>query len=141
MWSITQSCANALSELRPTFSLHPRSVFIIPDGVLKVINNEMVDEEYRCIVKEADGVYYAPEKIREFKKNDCENSLRKEAIFSLGMTILHAALLAPVRDCYNYQSCEFHEDKLEKHIEDLVDFRHPDARSSNNNANVQNDAQ
>jgi hypothetical protein len=28
----------------------------------------MVDEDYRCYLK--DGVYYAPEKIREFKKND-----------------------------------------------------------------------
>lgn len=75
LWSILQSCANALGELKPVLSLHPRNVFIVPDGVLKVINNEMIDEDYRCYLKT--GLYYAPEKIKEFKRNDTENSLRK----------------------------------------------------------------
>jgi hypothetical protein len=45
-------------------------VYIVPDGILKVINNEMIDEDYRCYVKE--NVYYAPEKITDFKKSDSE---------------------------------------------------------------------
>jgi hypothetical protein len=46
--------------------LHPKNIFIVPDGVLKVINNEMIDEDYRYYVKK--DVYYAPEKITDFKK-------------------------------------------------------------------------
>lgn len=81
----------------------------------------MVDEDYRCYIK--DGLYYAPEKIRDFKKNDNENSLRKQSIFSLGMTLLHAALLRPVNDCYNYQSFEFQQAMLERNLEELVNSK------------------
>ena len=47
-------------------------------------------------------VYYAPEKIKNFQYNGSEASVRKEGVFSLGMTVLHAALLKDVSDCYSY---------------------------------------
>jgi hypothetical protein len=58
LWSILQSCANALADLSPLISLHPNHIFIVPDGVLKTIHNDMISEDYRCIVK--DYLYYAP---------------------------------------------------------------------------------
>ena len=105
---------NALSEVKPIIALHPTLVFIVPDGLLKVINNDMITEDHRCIINES--VYYAPEKINNFHKADHENSLKKESIFSLGMTILNAALLEPVNNYYDYQKYEFLESTLEQHI-------------------------
>ena len=118
LWSILQSCTNALGEVKSTLCLNPQNVFIVPDGVLKVINNDILTEEHRCIMKE--NTYYAPEKIKNFHKCDNENSLRKEAIFSMGMTLLHAALLRPLYDCYNYEKYCFDDDQLQLHIEELL---------------------
>ena len=64
-----------MSELKPSLSLHPHNIFIVSDGVLKVINNEMIDEEIRCFFKK--GVYYAPEKIEDFQKASNEHSISK----------------------------------------------------------------
>jgi hypothetical protein len=75
LWSILQSCANALADLTPAISLHPKNIFIVPDGVLKTIHNDMVSEDYRCVVK--DYLYYAPEKINDFKRTDSTDLLRK----------------------------------------------------------------
>jgi hypothetical protein len=40
-----------------------------------------------------DQVYYAPEKIKNFNKMDSDLTLRKESVFSMGMTLLEAAQL------------------------------------------------
>lgn len=42
LWAILQSCVNGLEDVKPTISLHPTSVFIVPDGLLKIINNDMI---------------------------------------------------------------------------------------------------
>ncbi len=52
-------------------------------------------------------IYYAPEKMRNFTKIDSELSLRKESIFSMGMTILEAAQLFDVGECYNFKEGHF----------------------------------
>lgn len=49
--------------------------------------------------------------------------VRKEAIFSLGMTLLHAALLHPVDDCYGYETYEFLPDVLENYINELLKMK------------------
>lgn len=66
---------NALGSLKPCISLHPKNIFIVPDGLLKVINNDMITEDHRCMINE--NVYYAPEKITNFHKADHENILKK----------------------------------------------------------------
>lgn len=53
-----QSCVNAMIDLKPTLSIDPSKVYILSDGLLKLIHNDMIDEEYRCIVME--GINYAP---------------------------------------------------------------------------------
>lgn len=58
LWSILQSCSNALIELRPVVSLNPAEIFINPDGHLKVIHDDLVDESYRGFL--CDQIYYAP---------------------------------------------------------------------------------
>ena len=40
---------------------------------------------------------------------DTELALRKESIFSMGMTILEAAQLADVKSCYDYTYGTFSE--------------------------------
>jgi hypothetical protein len=70
----------------------------------------MADDEYRCVMN--DRVYYAPEKISNFGKPDKINTLQKEAVFSMGMTLVHAALLKDLYECYDYKNSLFHESKL-----------------------------
>ena len=38
----------------------------------------------------------------------------------MGMTILHAALLKPLHDCYSLEHYEFDEDLLQQYIEELL---------------------
>ena len=64
-------------------------------------------------------VYYAPEKICNFGKPDKINALQKEAVFSMGMTLVHAALLKDLYGCYDYKNSLFYESKLEEMIEGL----------------------
>ena len=71
--------------------MHPNLIFIVPDGMLKVVGNDLITEDHRFLLKE--NIYYAPEKISNFHQADTESKLKKEAVFSLGMTILNAALL------------------------------------------------
>ncbi len=75
LWSILQSCTNALAELNPLVSLNPNEIFITPDGHLKIINDELVDENYRAVLSEQ--IYYAPEKLKNFNKVDSDLNLRK----------------------------------------------------------------
>ena len=93
---------NGLEHLKPVLALHPSNIFIGSEGGLKIVCNGLINEEHRFIVDEK--VYYAPEKIKNFHKADSENSLKKERLFSLGMTILHASLLKPMNYCYNYEN-------------------------------------
>jgi hypothetical protein len=43
---------------------------------------------------------------------DTELAMRKETIFSMGMTLLEAAQLAPVANCYDYFNGTFSESEL-----------------------------
>jgi hypothetical protein len=68
LWSILQSCSNALIELRPVVTLHPADIFINPDGHLKAIHDDLADQNYRALLTA--GVYYAPEKLKSFGRMD-----------------------------------------------------------------------
>lgn len=83
------------------------------------MSNNLIQEDHRFILDEK--IYYAPEKIRNFHKADNVNSLKKEMLFSLGMTILHASLLKSVANCYSYENFEFNEKELEDSIEVLLE--------------------
>ena len=61
--------------MKPILSLNPKLVFIGNEGILKIINNDMINEDDRCILNKE--VYYAPEKIINFSKNDGKNNLKK----------------------------------------------------------------
>ncbi len=45
--------------------------------------------------------------MNNFNKIDSEVGLAKEAVFSMGMTLLQAALLEPTLDCYDYSQFIF----------------------------------
>lgn len=91
LWSILQSCNLALTQSKPTISLNSHQIFITPDGILKIIHSDLFDQSYRYMIN--DTYFYAPQKIRNFNKIDNELSLIKESVFSMGLTILQAALL------------------------------------------------
>lgn len=117
LWSVLQSCNMALSQLKSTISLNAEKVFITPEGQLKVIHNDMIDETYRFSIDSKH--YYAPEKLRNFGKLDNDSGLIKEAVFSMGMTLLQAAILDEVVDCYDYNQQLFLEVSLESMVESL----------------------
>jgi len=64
-----------LSELKPILSLNPLEIFINPDGHIKIIHDDLIDENYRIMLNEQ--IYYAPEKMKNFNKLDSELTLRK----------------------------------------------------------------
>lgn len=47
-----------------TICFGAKYIFISPDGIIKVVHNDLVDENYRHVV--TGGTYYAPEKITNF---------------------------------------------------------------------------
>lgn len=108
-----------MSELKPLVSLNPNDIFINPDGHLKIIHDDLIDENYRAVLNEK--IYYAPEKIKNFNKIDSDLSLRKESVFSMGMTLLEAAQLQEVFACYNYSECYFHEETLTEMLDSLTE--------------------
>jgi hypothetical protein len=55
--------------------LNAELVYITPEGLLKVIHNDMIDENYRYTLNSK--FYYAPEKIRNFTKLDNEQAVAK----------------------------------------------------------------
>lgn len=112
-----QSCTTALGFLRKTASLNSELVFITQDGQLKVIHNDLVDENYRYTYNQQ--YLYAPEKLLNFNQLDHEPNLIKEAVFSMGMTVLQAALLIESINCYDHQRHLFLEVNLELMLQDL----------------------
>ena len=66
---------NALEEINPAIGLHPTIIFIVADGMVKLLNNDLILEDHRCIVNE--DIYYAPEKITDFHRADSEQKLKK----------------------------------------------------------------
>ena len=119
MWSILQSCCNALGELRPLASLNPTDIFINSDGNLKAIHDDLIDDHYRAVLTPPTN--YAPEKLKNFTRLDTDLALRKEAVFSMGMTLLEAAQLAPVAPCYDYARGSLDESLLAEMIDGLGD--------------------
>jgi hypothetical protein len=77
----------------------------------------MVDENYRFAVNPL--YHYAPEKITNFNRNDSEEGLSKEAVFSLGMTMLEAATLDTISHCYDYTQHIFLDMNLEALLSSL----------------------
>ena len=107
---------NALSDLKPLVSLNTNEIFINPDGNLKIIHDDLVDENYRAVLN--DQIYYAPEKLKNFNRYDSDLTLRKESIFSMGMTILEAAQLTNLSSCYNFNDGVF----IEANMIDMLEF-------------------
>lgn len=80
-----------MNHSKPTISLNTQSVFITQEGVLKIMHGDMLDENYRYALDHR--YFYAPEKINNFNHTDSYAGVVKEAVFSMGMTVLQAALL------------------------------------------------
>ncbi len=98
-----------------------RSIFILPEGEIRVINKEMVTEEHRINLTEAEAAkaYLAPEKLHNFSRIDKEESLNKELAFSLGLVLLEAAQLDFVEELYNYNKAFLDTEELNSMIDAL----------------------
>lgn len=65
LFSILQSCMNAL-RLESYVNISPHLVFILPEGILKVVHTDLLDPNYRTVYNEE--YYYSPEKIENFNR-------------------------------------------------------------------------
>lgn len=86
LWSIMQSCLNGISELGEPVLLEPRRIFIMNDGLVKIVDPDAISDGSRFVMSE--GIYYAPERFENFNRVDRGNSSEKETMFSLGMSLL-----------------------------------------------------
>lgn len=114
LWSIMQSCLNGLSELGEPVQLEPHKIFIMNDGLVKIVDPDAISDGSRFVLSQ--GVYYAPERFENFHRTDRGNSSEKETIFGLGMSLLHAATLEEVFECYGYEEHKFNNKKLQERL-------------------------
>lgn len=112
LYSILQSCINAVLFEPRYVNVSPNIIFIIPEGVLKLVHIDLIDPNLRTVYNP--NYYYSPEKIEQFQNENLESSskLEKESIFCLGMTILHSALLESPNFCYEVSNKRLNRKKL-----------------------------
>lgn len=99
-------------------------IFINPDGHLKAIHDDLIDDHYRAVLTPPTN--YAPEKLKNFTRLDTDLALRKEGVFSMGMTLLEAAQLGPVANCYDYAHGSLDESMLNEMLDSLGDKYSPE---------------
>ena len=115
LFSILQSCLNATAHQHEYVNLSPHTIFILPEGILKLIHVDLQDPNYRTMYHQ--HYYYSPEKIQFFQKeHETPVEIEKESVFSLGMTLLHSALLKSPASCYEVSFKKFNHKKLETFI-------------------------
>ena len=68
MFSILQSCIHAVNYDPGYVNLSPNLVFIMPEGMIKVIHRDLMDSNFRNMYNE--GYYYSPEKIVRFQREE-----------------------------------------------------------------------
>jgi hypothetical protein len=56
-----QSCLNGVSELGEAVLLDPHRVFIMNDGLVKIVDPDVISDGTRFVMSK--GVYYAPERF------------------------------------------------------------------------------
>lgn len=65
LYSILQSCVNALIFEPRYVNISPHIIFIIPEGVLKLVHIDLIDPNLRSVYNP--NYYYSPEKIEQFQ--------------------------------------------------------------------------
>ena len=65
LYSILQSCVNAVLFEPRYVNISPNIVFIIPEGVLKLVHIDLIDPNLRTVYNP--NYYYSPEKIEQFQ--------------------------------------------------------------------------
>lgn len=110
MWSILCSSVLGLSYLQKESVGHgcisPIDIFIANDGTIRVVDPSIATSSPFVL---QEGYYYSPE-IMEYFRSPEEVSTEdldifKSDVFSLGMCVLHAALLESANDCFDYEQC------------------------------------
>lgn len=106
-----QSSLNAfLAEPNHT-NISPHLIFIVPEGILKIINADIADQHHRTAF--SSQYYYSPEKMENFQASSHGEEREKEGVFSIGMTVLHCALLEGLGTCYELSSKRLNKKKLD----------------------------
>lgn len=123
-------------------NVRPSTIFITKEGVVKVADPNLLSQPTlyaQAITSSADlpsGVYLAPElltvspppspppphiSLQALHNNENNPAYDKQRsdVFSLGMTILHASLLQPLDDVYDYTNATIDENLLISRLNNL----------------------
>jgi hypothetical protein len=93
-------------------NISPHLIFIVPEGILKLISTDLADPHFQTVYN--CHYYYSPEKMENFQTLKAKTDQReKEGSFSIGMTLLHSALLESPAMCYEISSKRLSKKKLE----------------------------
>ncbi len=65
LFSILQSCLNAMAFEPKYVNVSPHIIFIIPEGVLKLLHVDLMDANVRGVYNP--HYYYSPEKMEQFQ--------------------------------------------------------------------------
>ena len=117
MWSILQSCLYGLMELNEKMILQTNRVFIMTDGLVKIIDADLITNNSWYMLDE--NLYYSPERFENFDSSYKVNITEQDVMFSLGATLLNTAILEDIFDCYEYGSHRFNERKLREKLDKL----------------------
>lgn len=84
---------------QPPIILSPNQYFIVSDGLLKINNADLFDNNN--LDSYTKGIYYSPEKMENFSDFSFyskDQDFIKQTIFSLGITVLSAIYLEDLTD-------------------------------------------
>lgn len=110
VWSILCSSVLGLAYLQKESIGHgcvsPIDIFVAPDGTVKVVDPSIATSSPFNLLE---GYYYSPEIMEFFKQSEPvateDIDIFKSDVFSLGLCVLHAALLESADDCFDYGAC------------------------------------
>jgi len=97
--------------------ISPIDIFITKDGVIHIVDPSIASAEP---FTPQEGYYYSPEVLDLTPQRvRCHQELDifRSDVFSLGVCMLHAAMLESADDCYDYAACQIDYEEIQKKLE------------------------
>ncbi|KAL4475150.1 hypothetical protein ABPG74_001846 [Tetrahymena malaccensis] len=128
MWNILTSCVQGAHFLYQNKLNHnnirPSTIYITSNGIVKLADPTLFSQQglYPAALSSPNnvpqGIYISPELLNDMYQqqyNPVYNQ-QKADVFSIGMCMLHAALLEPLDDLYDYKTFQINEAYLHERL-------------------------
>ena len=133
LWYLLYGLAHAKANIKPAFSkvgdIRPQNVFINDKTQVKVTSLNTFPKEISNYSKTFEnevtylGIYYqysAPEELKQLEVGKIEGEDNNNCeVFSIGLTVLSAALLEDFSNLYDIKKYSFDHNQLRKKIDDF----------------------